>query len=326
MPQDHYVAKTYLKAFADPATIKDPEKGGQIHAYHKRDGKYFLPFADGVCKSLNWDTTEKYLSPPDALGQWLKIFEPNWPWAIDRLSTTHHLSSVDKFIIAGYWAYLSTCTPTWQRVATDLQQAELEKKHLEDFLEYAQANPDKFPKAKDYIPLVKDGTLKPTIDKNYPKAIVTMQLPEHQWCLYHQEWNVIFNKTGEHFLTSDNPSCFDYEHGTAIHPARFLPLSPTLALWTNIEMNNIPRKIDPTLEPARKSIGRKATVKFVKQMNITIIKCAENFVLSSEKKAYIPVCIKKYCNWAVSREQQIRIPCQDGYYEVIQTRARPKAS
>jgi hypothetical protein len=142
MPQDHYVAQTYLKAFADPTTVKDPKKGGQIHAYRKSDRGYFFPFASAICKTLDWDTTEKYLSPPDALGQWLKIYEPHWAAAVDRLSTNHHLSSVDKFLIAGYWAYLSTCTPTWQRVAKGIQQTELEETHLEKFIEYALAHPE----------------------------------------------------------------------------------------------------------------------------------------------------------------------------------------
>src|SRR5216683_999014 len=78
MPQDHFVAQTYLKAFADPATVKDPEKGGQIHAYNKaQDGKHFFPFAGSICKTLDWDQNPM-LSPPDALGQWLKIYEPDW--------------------------------------------------------------------------------------------------------------------------------------------------------------------------------------------------------------------------------------------------------
>jgi hypothetical protein len=141
--------------------------------------------------------------------------------------------------------------------------------------------------------------------------------------LYHQEWNVIQNETDELFLTSDNPSCFDYKYGNVVHPARYLPLTPRLALWTNIELDRIP-KIDPGEHPIRKSCGRKATTKFVRDMNVLVIQSAERLVLSSAQKSYIPACLTKYRDWQVRTVGSIRIPAEDGYYEVVQTRACPK--
>jgi hypothetical protein len=324
MPQDHFVAQTYLKAFADPVTIKDPEKGGQIHAYSKaEDGKHFTPFAGSICKMLDWDQNPM-LSPADALGQWLKMFEPHWAAAADRLATTHHLSTVDKFLIAGYWAYLSTCTPTWHRISTQLQQEHLDEVYLQKFIEYVEANSAQFPDAAKYIPMVKAGSLKATIDSNYPKAVVTKQLLQHLWFMFHQEWNVIYNDSAELFVTSDNPSCFDHQYGAEIHPARYLPATPRLALWANIEMKGIPETIDPNIPPLRKSFGREATPKFIKDMNVLIIKSAERFVLSAVDRPFLPFCVKKYKNWWVSRAATSRIPADDGYYEVIQTRAMPR--
>src|SRR5690349_5695017 len=100
MPQDHYVAQTYLRAFGDP---KRPDR---IHAYRKRDAGYFCPSPAAICKTLDWDQNPKYLSPADALGRWLKMFEPHWAATIARVAKTHHLSPTDKFMVAGYWAYL----------------------------------------------------------------------------------------------------------------------------------------------------------------------------------------------------------------------------
>jgi uncharacterized protein DUF4238 len=264
------------------------------------------------------------LSPPDTLGQWLKIYEPHWAGAVARLATTHHLSPADKFIIAGYWAHLSTCTPTWQRVATSLQQEDIDKVQLDKFIGYATAHPEEFPQAEKYIPLIRDGSLRVEVDQNYPKAIVTKQLLPHLWCMFHQEWNVINNETDELFITSDNPSCFDHVYGSELHPARYLPLTPRLALWANIETTNIPKKIDPNTPPQKKSLGREATEKFVKDMNILIIKSAERIVLAAADKSFISPCVIKYKNWQVSRATTIRIPADDGYYEVVQTRPLPQ--
>jgi hypothetical protein len=321
MAQDHFVAQTYLRAFVDPETMDGSGKGGKIHAYSKKDLKYFTPAPAAVCKTVDWDRNPKYLSVPDALGQWLDIFEPHWASAVERLADHHHLSQTDKFLLAGYWAYLSTCTPTWQRVATGLQQSDLEERYIHRFIEHAKAHPAEYPQAQTYMPLINDGSLKVAVDKNYPKAVLTMQLRGHQWFLYHQEWKVIWNDTGEPFLTSDNPSCFDY--GTALHAARYLPLTPRLALWTSGDLANVPDMV-PDLAPVRQSTGCRASAKFVREMNILMIKSAEMLVLSSVHKAFIATCVEKYRTWWVCRDVASKIAARDGYYEVVQTRALPR--
>jgi hypothetical protein len=129
---------------------------------------------------MDWDQTPKFLSPPDALGLWLKIFEPRWASTVAKLEASHDLAPNDKYVIAGYWAHLSTCTPTWRRVANDLQQHELDTIHVERFIAYAQAHLDELPKAPDYLPLLKDGKLKVEIDRDFAKALVITQLVKHQ--------------------------------------------------------------------------------------------------------------------------------------------------
>lgn len=312
MPQDHYVAQTYLGAFIDPKT-------NHLHAYGKRGSGYFTPSPDSVCKTMNWDQTPKFLSPPDALGLWLKIFEPHWASVVAKLAASHDLAPDEKYAIAGYWAYLSTCTPAWRRVAADLQQHELDTIYVERFIAHAQTHLDEFPKAADYLPLLKDGKFRVEIDKDFPKALVATQLLKHQWCLYHEAWDVIWNDTDELFLTSDNPSCLDYEYGGPIRAARYLPLAPRLALWTLIHPKNLP-ETRTDIPPAKPSAGRRATTKFVRDMNRLVIQSAEDIVLASEPKPYIPRCVQKYKSWKVRAEVR-RIPVADGHYELIQTRA-----
>jgi hypothetical protein len=158
------------------------------------------------------------------------------------------------------------------------------------------------------------------IDKDFPKALVTTQLLKHQWLLHHQAWDVVWNDTDEPYITSDNPSCFDYEYGSPLRAARYLPLTPRLALWTLIDQENIPQ-VSRDISPAKTSAGRKATSKFVRDMNRLAIQSAENIVLASEPKYCVPLCLKKYKDWKV-RVNVSRIPTADGgYFELIQTRA-----
>jgi hypothetical protein len=161
--------------------------------------------------------------------------------------------------------------------------------------------------------------LKLEIDKDFTKALTITQLLKHQWSLYHQAWDVIWNATDELFLTSDNPSCFDFQYGGPTRAARYLPLTPRLALWTLIQPGSLPA-ISASVPPAKPSAGRQATPKFVRDMNRLVIQSAENFILASEPKPYIAACVSKYKSWKV-RPNVMRVPAKDGYFELIQTRA-----
>ena len=61
MPQDHYIAKTYLRAFTDPQT-------NCLHAYSKRDSRYFTPSPDAVCKTMDWTSIPSSCRLPTPLG------------------------------------------------------------------------------------------------------------------------------------------------------------------------------------------------------------------------------------------------------------------
>jgi hypothetical protein len=55
-------------------------------------------------------------------------------------------------------------------------------------------------------------------------------------------------------------------------------------------------------------------------MNRLVIQSADEIVLASDPKPYIPFCVQKYKNWKV-RAELTRIATADGQHELIQTRA-----
>jgi len=169
-PQDHFVAETYLRAFLDP------NRPTVLNAYAKADdARHFTPTPDAICKRLNWDETPRFLSPPSTLGDWLKMYEPHWAGAVERLGKDHQLSSIDKLLLAGYWAYLSICNPAWQRAAVATQQQRLEDFYLQRFVAHVLANPTDFPSAADYLPKLQAGILKP--DDGYYEVVQSRALP-----------------------------------------------------------------------------------------------------------------------------------------------------
>jgi hypothetical protein len=70
MAHDHYVAKTYLKHFGDPAA------GGMLRAYRKSDRAEFPCWPADVCREWEGDLNRSWLQEPTLLGQYRKMFEP----------------------------------------------------------------------------------------------------------------------------------------------------------------------------------------------------------------------------------------------------------
>ncbi len=134
----------------------------------------------------------------------------------------------------------------------------------------------------------------------------------------------MYNDTPELFITSDNPSCFDYIYGSALCAARFLPVTPRQAFWTNLQAPNIPKLhvAHGNMHPA----GRTATPRFVRDLNILVVQSAENLMLSSVRKAYIPICVQKNRSWLVcSTGTNIKLPAEEDHHcTLTQTRACPK--
>jgi hypothetical protein len=102
MANDHYVAQTYLKHFAD--------ERGLLHAYRKSDGKYFPTRPVDICHEPDGDIIPDFLSDPAYLGAFRGAFEPMWNHVVAALKS-HACTKDVKFHIAGYWANLLVCTP-----------------------------------------------------------------------------------------------------------------------------------------------------------------------------------------------------------------------
>src|SRR5436305_669902 len=102
MPNDHFVAKTYLKHFAD--------ERGLLHAYRKADAKYFPTRPADICHEPDGDIIPNFLSDPAYLGAFRGAFEPMWNHVVEALKSGGCTNEV-KFHVAGYWANLLVCTP-----------------------------------------------------------------------------------------------------------------------------------------------------------------------------------------------------------------------
>ncbi len=69
MAQDHFVAQTYLRQWADPSS-------GMLRGYGKRTGREFPCAPKDVCREWDWDVNPYFKDNPRLLGDYRKIFEP----------------------------------------------------------------------------------------------------------------------------------------------------------------------------------------------------------------------------------------------------------
>jgi hypothetical protein len=226
MAKDHFVAQTYLKHWCDPQTNK-------LRGYKKAVDESFPCSPKDVCHEWNWDINPLFKDNPGLLADFRKIFEPQWNPTIGAVRTGS-LSSEDKFILAGYWALLTTCTPTWHGHAVEVYERQL----LEFIPLVAEHVAKQRPEDRAYIEkAVAEGRIVPNVDDDYIKGILTKQLTNTTIMLYQLDWIILKNATEVPFITSDNPSSIFPRRGINAPLVRFLPLAPDLAMLTVVDLS-----------------------------------------------------------------------------------------
>src|SRR5260370_26104955 len=109
MPLDHYVSQVHLRQFYSPAL-----DGKQMHGVRKPDGHVFQCSWKDVCRVQDGSTNE-YLLNDRAIEELLKTVEPNYNAAIAELRTGKP-SRDTVYVIAGFAAYVTSCSPAAMRL------------------------------------------------------------------------------------------------------------------------------------------------------------------------------------------------------------------
>ena len=180
MAEDHFVARTYLKRFGDV------ESDGRLYAYRKSNGAQFPCWPKDVCREWDGDINAAWLKrTPDLLGQIRKIFEPRWNAAVETL-VQGACPPEHRLAIAGYVANLMTCTPAWRRVGVRLfvDDATAYLSFAKRMHEKHGGNPSL---PVDGIAMLERGEINLDYDPDDIKAVVTRQLIESAWPIYHQD-------------------------------------------------------------------------------------------------------------------------------------------
>jgi hypothetical protein len=318
MPRDHYVAETYLKHFVG--------KSGMLYAYMKSDGKKFPCHPKDICHEWDGDIIPDFLSNPQSLAKYRKIFEPVWNPALNELQAGR-VSPAEKIALSGYIANLLVCTPPWRRIGIEGHDFQAHQfLRASDILNTERGKPD--PKLKNMLAALDSGDYRIDTEPDYIRALCARNLIKYTWGIYNADWTVIKNNTGTAFLTSDNPVSFDdpgpgpWRGGEPSFP-RYVPVTPRLCLHFDISRYGRDEANHDFTKPPKGTV-RIATIsaRGARRINRAVVQCAEEIVISSEQLESIEKLVRKYETYRVAVDFiEIRQP--DGFLVGMHTRVRP---
>jgi uncharacterized protein DUF4238 len=295
MSKDHFVAQTYLKHWCDPRT-------GKLRGYKKAADENFPCAPKDVCHEWDWDINPLFKGNPGLLADFRKIFEPQWNPAV-LAARTGTLSSEDKFHLAGYWAQLTTCTPAWHAHAV-----EVGNRLLAGFIpSLAKHVAQQFSDDREYIEkAVAEGRLKPNLDGDHVKGLLTQQLTKTTIVLYHHDWIILKNNTEVPFITSDNPSSVCPRRAFTVPLTRFLPLAPDLGILTvakAMRREGLALPDPDLLKPPpgtvrRRSVGRKRAA----MLNRITVMNADQLVFTTTEKRQVRRLIRNHRRFGLAVE------------------------
>lgn len=296
---DHYVAQTYLKHFAGA--------NGQLRAYRKSDGTTFPCRPRDICHEPDGDIIPDFLSVPDYLGQYRGAFEQEWNDAIEGFKKRSP-DIRDKFHVAGYWAQLLVCTPTWRRVHVAMSDRHVVGTLRASHALRAEAGKAD-PKLADAIAALERGEIEVATEPDYIRAQNALKVVKLAWGLYNSHWKVFESNYEIEFVTSDNPAAFqdqgDRPPSGNVPFIRFLPITPKMAIMCDLTehghrfMNSEPNFEQP---PAEWISGGLAELRTVKKINECVVKCAEDLVLCSGESDYVKDLTERFARFSVENE------------------------
>lgn len=284
MPLDHYVPRVHLRRFYSPVL------GNRMHAIRKTDLKTFTPRAEDVCR-ISEGNTNRYLRGDRAIEQFLKTIEPNYNAAVAKL-VDRTIDHECVYTIAGFVAYVSTCSPAGMRIHSgplrDLVEAEAALMDASGALPPA---PEELGGAS-LTELLREGTVKTTIDQKYLQAIGINRILQITTLFGNSKWEILRNDSGDSpFFTSDFPVALEQAADSRILN-RIVPLAPDVALRIKPDVAADQDRVDlsfPNFGHVNRRPGRDELVR----LNRSIVRCAEDLVFYRDTHAWVRSFVSK---------------------------------
>lgn len=313
MPLDHFVPQVHLKQF------RSPELGHLMHAIRKTDLKRFQCRSKDVCR-IESGSTNAYLTNDRVLEEFLRIIEPRYDATLAKLQA----DEIDRdaiLVVAGFAAYVSSCTPAAMRMNVapfeNLLESEIAILERQGRLPPAPAALG----GKQLSELIADGAVVPVIDPKYPQSLGIQTVIPRTSIYGNSQWEILQCDLADGALfTSDYPIALEEVAGSSI-PNWIVPLAPDLAVRIAPDPSRARR--DPDLSFGgfrykRRAIGSRE----IADLNRLIVRCAEEVVLSRVDSAWVVPFVAKNSGYRVE-DVTTRIPQGRGFLHVVKRKIVP---
>ncbi len=304
MPLDHYVSQVHLKNFYSPSL------GNLMYAIRKSDLKAFTPNSDSVCK-IEDGSTNSYLRENRIVEEFLKKIEPNYNKSIDKLRA-NDIDAACIFTIAGFVAYIITCSPAGMRINSNLLKGAVEE--TTRILDSKEAFPPPPPElgGKNLTELLCNGALQVEIDHKYPQAIGIEQILSHAISFGNSAWEILLNNFEDSpFFTSDFPVAIEKTKDNRILN-RIIPLCPNLAIRICPDISIERNHSDYSFSKFTYSI-QKLNRQEVININRLVVQCAEDLVFFRDNPEWVTKFVTKNAKYWIEPKTH-RIPHSGGTY------------
>lgn len=302
MALDHYVSQVHLKNFYAP------ELREQMYAIRKASLNAYQCDSYSQCR-IEDGSTNPYLQQSRIIEEFLKDVEPRYNAALEKLRAGQ-LDAASIFAIAGFAAYVESCSPAGMRIHSAPLRKSLEISA--ELLEMDGRLPP-FPSelgGGSLSEMLNSGTVQFTIDPKYPQSIGIQTIIKRLSILGNSWWDILVNDDeNSPFFTSDYP--------VAIEPGerpgtvnRLVPLAPKLALRirpdlkergiVDLEFRNLRiRRVRPTKQQ-------------IAAVNAAIVQGAETTVYYSSERPWIHPFVQKYADFHIEAKT-MKVPHGNGY-------------
>lgn len=302
MPLDHFVSQVHLKNFYSPVL------GNRMHAIRKADMKAFTPDAYSVCRIPD-GSTNPYFADERVIEEFLKGIEPKYNQALKDISTDF-LDAESIYVVAGFIAYVLTCSPAGMRIQSQPFKGALEETgRLIDAKGEIGVPPPELGGAS-LTDLFDSGAVRVEIDPKYPQAVGISSILHLTNTFGNFSWEILINDNEDSpFFTSDFPVTIEKTSDFRIIN-RIVPLSPTLAVRLQPNIWHDTTKKDFSFAGFRRRV-RYPSRKEVARINALLVRGAETTVFFRDDREWVPRFVHKNAAFRIEPRTR-RIPHNGG--------------
>lgn len=261
-----------------------------MYAIRKADLKAFTPDSESVCRVMD-GSTNAYLLKERMVEAFLNTIEPNYNPALESL-TSGKIDNSCIYAIAGFVAYVATCSPASMRIQSMPLKRMVELEAVVMDAQGAFPPPPAVLGGTSLTELLRDGAVEVMIDPKYPQAIGIASILKFINIFGNCKWEILLNDSKDSpFFTSDFPIAIEKTSDPRVLN-RIVPLAPNVAVRIKPDISIDTTQIDLSFSKftcVKRNISHEDVVK----INTLLVRCAEETVFYRDNHPWVQAFIRK---------------------------------